>query len=245
MILGAIAELTCKGHLTHSQSQLLQTLVPSSPEVKSLLYSELDAPLPLHISLSRSLNFTADEREPFISRLRDEVARSGVPYFQLALTGLTWVPNFEGTRWFLVLTLTELGSEEQSAAERYPRLSSLLDACNTTAVAFKQPWLYVPARRTGTTGRRAAKVRRGEKAEMMNGVAGKAKDPSENFHISIAWSLHEVELTDGNAPVAELVTTSLKDLHVPVTAVKAKVGNQITVLDLDATTTKDNRSFLG
>ena len=50
-------------------------------DIHSLLKSDFDAHLPLHISLSRPIVLRAEQRQPFLERLSCEIERSGVqPY---------------------------------------------------------------------------------------------------------------------------------------------------------------------
>jgi hypothetical protein len=44
----------------------------------SLLISDLGAPLPLHISLSRPIGFTTDQKDLFLASLLEGIAASGI-----------------------------------------------------------------------------------------------------------------------------------------------------------------------
>jgi U6 snRNA phosphodiesterase len=46
--------------------------------MESLLTSDLGAPLPLHVSLSRPIVFTADQKDSFVNSVHQNIARCGV-----------------------------------------------------------------------------------------------------------------------------------------------------------------------
>lgn len=102
--------------------------------------SDLDAPQPLHSSLSAPLVLRTETKDSFLAAITGALARVAprIPSpLALRPTGLAWHPNAEGTRGFLVLRMAPEGE-----------LRTLLDACNDVAVEFGCAMLY-PA---GTDG---------------------------------------------------------------------------------------------
>lgn len=141
--------LTCaRGRPSPAESQLLNSLIQSQTvsnltptarsdqiQIHSLLESDLATPLPLHISLSRSLVLQTHQREQFLERLTTSVRSASVRPFTITFSSLAWYPNHDHTRWFLSLSADRPGKDE---------LNRLLKACNTTAAVSQQPTLYQP-----------------------------------------------------------------------------------------------------
>lgn len=95
----------------------------------SALTSDLGAPLPLHISLSRPLSLPTADKDAFVARLTQAVRRAG-PAFAVRPTALAWHSSPGSGRTFLVLGVAG------------PGLAALLARCNATAALFGQPALY-------------------------------------------------------------------------------------------------------
>ncbi|KAI9893664.1 MAG: poly(U)-specific 3'-to-5' RNA exonuclease [Vezdaea aestivalis] len=87
------------------QSKSKQT----TPQLHSLLTSELSTPLPLHISLSRPLVLQTDIKDEVLDALDKAVRAARVGSFSVTVEGARWVSNEEGTRCFLVLGLRGSG----------------------------------------------------------------------------------------------------------------------------------------
>ncbi|KAL9080233.1 MAG: hypothetical protein Q9157_000955 [Trypethelium eluteriae] len=99
--------------------------------IKPLFVDTLDhfaTPRSLHISLSSTLNIKSEQRGDFDGRMRS--ALKAEP-FLLRFTGVRWVSNQLGTRWFLVLTC----QEDES-------LKKLLDGASSVADYYGQELLY-------------------------------------------------------------------------------------------------------
>ena len=197
----------------------------NSNKVHSLLQSSLNAPLPLHISLSRSLSLDTSERDSFPDSLRAAIEKSGIMPFSIIPVSFRWVPNYPRTRWFLVIQLEKPTGDE---------LTRLLKTCNSVANAFGLPGLYVSG--AGKTSHdHAAPPAPGEDAEeaIDMGTDTKTANP---FHISIGWTLAEpntaMSVTDDNKDNKNALNELYK-LRVPVNAVKAKVGNMIIHIPLE------------
>jgi len=94
--------------------------------------SELGAEQPLHVSLSRPNILRTEERARFIDLLEERVRKAKIKPFKILFTGLDWVSNFDGTRWFFVVTAKSTENE----------LPALLRLTNLTFVTYHQPVLY-------------------------------------------------------------------------------------------------------
>lgn len=135
---------------------------------------------------------------------------------------LDWVPNFEATRWFLVLRLKRPAGDG---------LNKLLRVCNTVVGELGQGVLYAkpsqPNEQGGNKRRKTSEV---------NAVEGEEEkqDLSDSFHVSIAWTLEEpseevMELARASAGNA---FENVKGITFRVDEIKAKVGNVITTVKL-------------
>lgn len=83
--------VTCKtnqqyvGYPSDTESSLLSSLIAhyqhqqnGQLKIHSLLYSELDVPLPLHISLSRPIVLKTEERAAFTRIFEDQIVESAI-----------------------------------------------------------------------------------------------------------------------------------------------------------------------
>lgn len=144
-------------------------------QIKSLLQDDLGVSLPLHISLSRPLVLTTDQKDTFLTRLKRQIAgNSDYRAFHVSPIGLAWHPNEARDRWFLVLKLGSTTSSERSDAGMQV-LRRLLVKCNDVAGEFKLPVLYADDESSPTARPRT--------------------DGQGRFHISIAWSLRPPKST--------------------------------------------------
>jgi hypothetical protein len=149
--------------------------------------------------------------------------------FDITFSGLDWVPNFENTRWFLVLRLQSQGQGG---------LNGLLHVTNEIVEANGQPRLYSSSNKP-TAGN--TKPKGGPQLIERNATSepridwGLMQDASSSFHISIAWTLE--------APTPELVEATEKlmaglfkdvgDISFRVGEIKVKVGNVVTSVPLE------------
>ncbi|KAF2626894.1 hypothetical protein BU25DRAFT_342818 [Macroventuria anomochaeta] len=185
------------------------------PDIIPSLQSELGAPLPLHVSLSRTLQIKTDDRETFLGTLSSSLRRAAVQAFYFDFRGLKWVPNFERNRWFLVLGIRKPAHDE---------LNRLLSACNEAAQTSGHPALYSGGKGDGpmeTNSPTAGPHLKHDKT-----------DRSENFHVSIAWNL-----TEPDTEWVSLVQSMDVDEHIRLPqasfdVVKARVGNVVHNFDL-------------
>lgn len=184
-------------------------------QVHSLLRSDLDVQLPLHISLSAPLVLDTSQKEPFDCAVRQAVAEYGARAHHVRVRSLEWVSNFDKTRWFLVLKLATPTNND---------LRKLLDACNGCARKFGLNELYVDGEATSDTWGR-----------------GEAEDC---FHISIAWTLRDPTQNAVPANLAGSSThlSHLRESHIGFDTVKLKIGNTVHDISLppaDIETTAD------
>ena len=219
------------------------TTSKETSKVHSLLQSSLDAPLPLHVSLSRSLSLDTSQRDSFPDSLRAAIENSGVKPFLIAPSSLRWVPNYPRTRWFLVIQLERPKRDE---------LNQLLRICNGVASSFDLPGLYIKGVEK-TSSDRSAPPAPGEDADeaLDIGESNKTEDAgstvaeaevADPFHISIGWTLWEPSTSTSVTDDGKDSKDALEEMHklrVPVTAVKAKVGNMTIHIPLE----KDLRQY--
>ena len=168
--------------------------------------------------------------------------------FAISIKGMDWVGNQEKTRWFLVLRVARPGNDG---------LSKLLRTTNKAVETFGQPPLYSPAQVQGPRAIKSIRAPRGSRP--MRGPRVHAvtrskdrspprQDPNDEdlssyFHISIGWTLNppSTDLTDRTR------STVLRDimvLQIPVNAVKVKIGNNVTSIQLP-TKVEEGRGLIG
>jgi hypothetical protein len=191
------------------------------PKVIPSLQSELGAPLPLHISLSRTLQVKTEDRDAFLDTLRSCLRKAAVRSFCFKFQGLNWVPNFQRNRWFLVLSIEKPVQDE---------LNRLLNACNEAARRHGHPGLYVGGHGDGPMENNDDHDRnksRKSKADEKEDV-----DRSDRFHVSIAWNLEEPD--DKWVTLVKNIDVGhrIKQPHASMNAVKARIGNAVHNIDL-------------
>ncbi|OTB04450.1 hypothetical protein M426DRAFT_320807 [Hypoxylon sp. CI-4A] len=221
------SHLYIEWHPTPQQRSTLATLLsalepalsqsPLSVPLTSFLTSDLGAPQPLHISLSRPIVLLTAQKDGFLEDLASRVQSSSVAPFDVAPRGLEWHRTRESARSFLVL---RVGSEvvessgsgkEDTNQKQNPHLTPLLHRCNTLVKEYDQPPLYAFKNNNGDD------------------------DGDDAFHVSIAWSFAEptpevkqrTEEVFAGSSEGKL-REEILGLQVPVTGIKAKIGNVVT-----------------
>jgi hypothetical protein len=185
------------------------------PKLIPSLLSELGAPLPLHVSLSRTLQIRTEDRGYFLETLTSCLHRAAVQAFPFSFQGLKWVPNFERNRWFLVLSIEKPAQDE---------LNRLLNACNRATGTCGHPGLYLGGHgdgpRESNTVDDAHKRRKSQHYE--GGI-----DRSDRFHVSIAWNLEEPDAS-WTSLIKEIdVSKHIQPPQAFFDAVKARIGNVV------------------
>ncbi|KAI1436888.1 U6 snRNA phosphodiesterase Usb1 [Xylaria sp. CBS 124048] len=220
--------------LSNLQQSLASSLSSPNPiTITSFLTSDLGAPQPLHISLSRPIVLSTAQKAPFQSSLESRIRESGIAPFELATLGVEWHRTAESARSFLVLRVGSIAEHhrqqnkakaDKSATSETtttinPQLTALLHRTNDVVTTFGQPALYAPTNNEGNDAER-------------NTTADKA------FHISIAWSF-----ATPTTEIRRLTDTAFneagRDFHaassamrVRVDGIKAKIGNVVTHVPL-------------
>ncbi|KAH7391414.1 U6 snRNA phosphodiesterase Usb1 [Cadophora sp. MPI-SDFR-AT-0126] len=205
----------------------------ATSKVHSLVTSDVGVPLPLHVSLSRSLGFLAPQKDEFVDSLGRILKVSGIRPFNITLTGLKWVSNFEKTRWFLVLSIPKPESDG---------LNKLLYVCNSVVKQYGQPPLY-PKPPTGPAFTPRQKQQKRKSQEQRRTSYDKShsnmdwtdmQDATDALHISLAWTLQSPskELLELTNAVAQNHLNLLQQIAVKVDEIKCKVGNVVTSLPL-------------
>lgn len=230
----------------HTSASNDATGVPQLQTVHSSLLTPLSTPAPLHVSLSRTLPLPTDSRAPFLDALATNLRRSSTRPFDARFDGLKWVPNFDRSRWFLVLGMRRPPNDE---------LNRLLLAANQAAKRFGYPELYADDQQHGegvdmTGGWGAATITEDHKAdeEDAKGFVNKKDDRSNTFHVSLAWSLEpppaELRELSGVEDISYLMKQDVSQMSVRFDVVKVKVGNAIHALDI-APKRKEEKGILG
>ncbi|KAG0651202.1 U6 snRNA phosphodiesterase [Hyphodiscus hymeniophilus] len=206
-------------------SELKNSIRADNATVNSSLTSDLGAPLPLHVSLSRPIGFSTEVKDAFVTSLECSIKSSGVRPFNVAVADLDWVSNLEKTRWFLVLRLHEPPSNS---------LNKVLHISNKVVQEYGQPTLYatppeIHVRKSKSKGSRASQSDLDIKMDW-----DAMQNVSDAFHVSIAWMLER--------PSFELMATTkslftdgfgnMDELSFRAEEVKAKVGNLVTSIPL-------------
>ncbi|EOD49028.1 hypothetical protein UCRNP2_4236 [Neofusicoccum parvum UCRNP2] len=216
--------------------------------IRSSLLTALSTPAPLHISLSRTLPLPTDSRSPFLDALTSNLRHSGARPFDALFEGLKWVPNFDRSRWFLVLGVRRpLGDD----------LNRLLLAANRAAKKFGYSELYSSGKdkdqhgegvdMAGDWGSTTAGTQEQE-VESRMGLVNRRDDRSSAFHVSLAWSLEPPpdELQDLAAvdDVVRFMQQDVAQMSVKFEVIKAKVGNTVHAIEL-APKRKEEKGILG
>lgn len=191
-------------------------------QLHNFLTSDLGAPLPLHISLSRPISLPTSDKDRFYNHLRTSLQASGITPFSVTPRGLAWYKSPDSERTFLIIRVTTHDSSANDMTAPNPELLALLRRCNTVAASFRQPPLY---------------------QQTKNEPVGSA------FHISIAWSfgLPQEETSLRTLKVLkQRKYANVRDWEIEVSAVKIKLGNTVHHVALSRAgmeTTADGRLF--
>lgn len=161
--------------------------------------------------------------------------------FTIQFDKLKWVPNFDRSRWFLVLGIKKPENDE---------LNRLLTACNAAAQDCGHPGLYVGGVGDGpmeqdeeeeepetksNAARPRKRLRRSshQPSEPSNTAKGRnleqsaIQDRTDRFHISIAWNLIPPEPTWIKLVQDMDVNAMIRSPELPFNAVKLRIGREV------------------
>ncbi|KAK4193475.1 hypothetical protein QBC35DRAFT_107599 [Podospora australis] len=214
-------------HPPSSVSGLLTALISSlsssseKENISTFLQNDLGVPLPLHISLSRPLSLTTQQKDGFLSDVSTDITKTGIKPFDLTCTKAEWHHTSESGRSFLVLRVTS-SSSSSSSGETNKELSELLKRCNATCKNYDQPELYSWALLDASPD---------DDEEEDKKKVGNA------FHVSIAWSFAKptdelVQLTEKVFGEEKVATQLQEQVKIHVDGIKAKIGNVVTHIPL-------------
>ncbi|KAE8451056.1 hypothetical protein EG329_004728 [Mollisiaceae sp. DMI_Dod_QoI] len=191
---------------------------------QSFLTSDLGTPLPLHISLSRPIGLSTEQKDDFVASLDRAIKSSAIRPFDVSFTCLDWVPNFENTRWFLVLRLQKPDLDG---------LNKLLYTSNAVVQEYSQPPLYAKPTQSNVKYRTKFESRKVATKKTASPWID-MEDFSTAFHISIAWTLAapSPELLELTKSLTSNNFDKIKQIRVAVEEIKAKVGNIVTNMPL-------------
>jgi hypothetical protein len=187
-------------------TQLMEDVIAETDkEIKlhSLLSSDLGTAQPLHISLSRPITLSTNDKDEFLDQITVKLRATSLDSFTVSPRGLAWYRSPDSDRTFLILRVTSNSTHDDRIAPN-PELMTLLNRCNTVVTGFRQPALYQRTR----------------------------KEPvGTAFHVSIGWAMNLP--ADEQISLKALYVfrgkkfASLRDWIIEVNGVKAKIGNVV------------------
>ncbi|KAK2014920.1 hypothetical protein LZ32DRAFT_181092 [Colletotrichum eremochloae] len=180
-----------------------------SQKLYPLLTSDLNAPLPLHISLSRPLSLATAQKDPFLSSLASSLT-AATRNFTLSPRGVGFFKSPDSDRAFLVLRIADPAASRDSASTsgKNPQLRTLLTRCNAVALRFNHPALYQV-----------------HATELVD----------DAFHVSIGWTFGlppEDACLQTYALLKQPEFHRIRQWRIEVTGVKVKIGNVVTNVPL-------------
>ncbi|KZL87095.1 hypothetical protein CI238_01711 [Colletotrichum incanum] len=214
-------------HPTADQHSLLAAfldktkLLLGSQKLYPLLTSDLNAPLPLHISLSRPLSLTTAQKDPFFSSLTSSLS-SATGDFTLSPRGVGFFKSPDSDRAFLVLRVADPAAsrDNTSTSGKNPQLRTLLAKCNAVALRFDHPALY-----------------QAHATELVD----------DAFHVSIGWTFGLPPEDACLRTYALLKQPEFRDIRqwkIEVSGVKVKIGNVVTHLPLKTSSKGGKKSII-
>ncbi|KAM3440570.1 hypothetical protein MY4824_002018 [Beauveria thailandica] len=184
-------------------------------ELHQFMTSDLGAPLPLHVSLSRPLSLSTTEKDDFLQRVSESLGSGAVPPFIMQPRSLAWFTSPDSNRSFLVLGVATTGGHGDADGDNAP-LMKLLRKSNAAAARFGQPLLYQHARDNDDDDDDDDVVRTA-------------------FHVSIAWTFARPGQDISQATLDLFQRLPLDEVmawRIAVDSVKVKIGNVVTSVAL-------------
>ncbi|KAK1981220.1 hypothetical protein LZ30DRAFT_720791 [Colletotrichum cereale] len=193
-----------------------------SQKLYPLLTSDLNAPLPLHVSLSRPLSLATAQKGPFLSSLTSSLS-SATGDFTLSPRGVGFFKSPDSDRAFLVLRVADPAGSRNSTGTsgKNPQLRTLLTRCNAVALRFNHPALY----QTHAT-------------ELVD----------DAFHVSIGWTFGlppEDACLRTYALLKQPEFRGMRQWKIEVAGVKVKIGNLVTNVPLEPPSKGGKQSIAG
>lgn len=223
--------------------QPLLSAASGNHELTTFLTSDLGAPLPLHISLSRPFVLRTEQKDAFRENLARRIANAVVAPFELRGYGLAWFRSAEASRSFLVLRVrTAVQEVKENQRRSNPQLADLLQGCNEVVGAQGQPRLYAAQGGGGEVEELDESGEGGGVQPVGGDEEGEGVDGA--FHVSVAWSFAE-PTEDIRARTAAVFAREEKrqkgvlgGIRIPVDSIKVKIGNVVTDIPLAEKGTK-------
>ncbi|TQN74243.1 U6 snRNA phosphodiesterase [Colletotrichum shisoi] len=214
-------------HPTADQHSLLVALLDkikpilNSQKLYPLLTSDLNAPLPLHISLSRPLSLPTAQKDHFLSALTHSLS-AATGGFHISPRGIGFFKSPDSDRAFLVLRVANsaVSQDTTSTNGKNPQLQKLLTKCNAVALRLNHPPLY-----------------QSDATELVD----------DAFHMSIGWTFGLPPEDACLRTRALLKQPDFRDVgqwQIGVSGVKIKIGNIITHVPLTDDSRARNNSIV-
>ncbi|EEY21285.1 conserved hypothetical protein [Verticillium alfalfae VaMs.102] len=201
-----------------------QKQLGTTHRLHSFLTSDLNAPLPLHISLSKSLSLTTANKDGFLDALTSSLRTTSAAVkgpFAVSPSGLAFYKSPDSDRAFLVLRVADPKAKPPiPGTSANPQLRELLRRCNIVASSRGLPTLYAS---------------RDQVEAASEGKADAETDAlvDHAFHVSIAWTfaLPDEEMCIRTYRIFRAPSfKKLRNWEVRVSGVKVKIGNVVTHL---------------
>ncbi|KOS21427.1 U6 snRNA phosphodiesterase [Escovopsis weberi] len=227
------------GHPSRGQHNLLARLIQRAAKrldrhgarLHDFLTSDLGAPLPLHISLSRPLALDTARKDDYLDEVSLGIKARNTGCFAVVPTALVWHQSPDSNRTFLVLRVASREAREDlidppgkkenknnNKKKKNQELAALLAACNDVARRFDQPALYSSGAGDST-----------------GSGSGCVEDA---FHVSIGWTFGLASDDEAAVEALELFGDDefreMQAWEIEVSGVKAKIGNVVTHVPLSS-----------
>lgn len=174
-------------------------------QLTDFLTSDLGAPKPLHISLSRPLYLPTASKDIFLEKVTPAIRSTPFDHFSVAPSNLSWFKSPDSERVFLILrVVTSQRSASSSNRSPNPELETLLKKCNGVVALFDQHRLYQKDAADENVG--------------------------EAFHVSIAWTFGMPGNRQSMGSLSVFREDRFKHIpqwEIPIEGVKVKIGNSV------------------
>lgn len=204
------------GHPTHTESQIIQNLIDkvatswpvsnqnTNTRWNSSLSNDNGVSLPLHISLSQTLQIPKDDRPQLLQEITSAIKCLGIKAFILKPAELKLVSNQTKTRTFLVIRVCSPENDE---------LNRILEACNRVVAAHGYTPLY-----TGTAASKNLDVSDCFHLSIAWVLGHDSLSPELQSHLNKTWNTHAGHIC--------------QKIEVPVNTICFKIGNVVHAIGL-------------